>query len=40
MKLGRYFCRSEVWILSARMSVLLRNRMMEVFWNQGEWMVV
>lgn len=40
VKLGKYFWRSDVWILSARMSVLLRKRIMEVFWNQGEWMVV
>ena len=40
VKPGKCFCRSDVWTLSARMSVLLRKRMMEVLMNQGEWMVV
>lgn len=40
LKFGKYVCRSDVWIFSARMSFLFRKRMMEELANHGEWMVV
>lgn len=39
-KLGKYEARWEVWILSSRMSVLLRKRMTEVLLNQGSSRIV
>lgn len=39
-KLGKYVARWEEWILSSKMSVLLRKRITEVLLNQGSSRIV